>query len=67
MHRSEAAQFAACIECGAELWPERDRSYLITADDVLCYACAQHRGGAYDEIHDRWTQAPNLRGLSLDV
>ena len=65
MHRSEVAQFSLCMECGEEIWPERERSFLVSGDDALCYACAAKRGGSYDELHDRWTEAPHLKGLNL--
>lgn len=67
MHRSEASELAVCIECGGEIWPERDRAYLITDDDVLCFGCALKRGGAYDERKDRWTAPPDLTGLKVET
>lgn len=65
MHRSESAQLATCVECCEEIWPERDRSYLVIGEDALCFACAVRRGGAYDELEDRWTKPPSVEGLRL--
>ena len=62
---SELTELSRCIECGADVWPERERSYLISDDDVLCYECATRRGGAYDELHDRWTARPDLTGVRV--
>jgi hypothetical protein len=67
MHTSESAQLSTCIECGAEVWAERDRAYSVTADDVLCYACALRRGGVYSEPEDRWVKVPDLTGLRVEA
>jgi hypothetical protein len=64
MHNSEVAQFSMCMECGEEVWPERERAYLLTDDDVLCQACAARRGGVYDELRDIWSPPPSLHGLA---
>lgn len=67
MDEQETAELTICIECGAEVWPERDRSYLLSEEDALCYECARKRGGAYDELSDRWARAPNLAGLTVSA
>jgi hypothetical protein len=65
MHRSETYDRVACAECRAEVSLDRDRAYSFGEDDALCFACAMRRGGHYDELHDRWQQAPSLEGLHL--
>lgn len=63
MHRSEASELDTCADCGAEVHVARDRTFAAPGDRVLCFACAERRGGSYDELHDVWTQAPDLSGL----
>jgi hypothetical protein len=60
---------AVCAQCGAEFWPELERGYAFGEEDdqVLCYACAIQRGGVYDELNDRWSEAPTLSGLRIDL
>lgn len=65
MHRSESAELSTCIVCGDEVLAERERAYVINGDDLLCHACALAHGGAFDEVHDRWTRAPKLDSLPL--
>jgi hypothetical protein len=60
MHRSETEELIQCLACGAEISIDRDRSFAITQDDGLCFACALKRGGVYDELHDTWTRAPDV-------
>lgn len=55
-----------CIECEAVVAPGTDRAFPVGTADVLCMACALRRGGAYDEIQDRWKEAPDLTGVSID-
>ena len=63
MHRSEAQDLVSCSQCGAEVSLGADRVYAITEDAALCFGCAIKRGGVYDEAHDSWTRAPDLRGI----
>lgn len=46
-----------CADCGADL-ESGERAFAVSDDSVICYACAVRRGGAYDELHDRWSPAP---------
>jgi hypothetical protein len=62
MHRSEALEFEVCASCAAEVAPEQ-RTYAFD-ESVLCYECGLARGGSYDEVHDRWTRAPDVSDLS---
>jgi hypothetical protein len=62
MHRTEADVLESCAQCGAEIDASRDRAYGFRGGS-LCYACAMRRGGSYDELHDVWTQAPDVEGL----
>lgn len=54
---------ATCVECGAELWPERDRAFACGPDSYLCFACSERRGGIYEANHDRWSVPPDVSGL----
>ncbi len=70
MHRSEEAQYETCASCGTELLPaERAFAFerAVSEDAVLCYSCAIERGGAYDEVYDRWTKSPDVADLLGDV
>ncbi|MBX3189205.1 MAG: hypothetical protein KF819_19435 [Labilithrix sp.] len=54
----------ACFDCGAELWPDIDRAFASGPDVVLCFACAERRGGVYDADEDRWLVAPDMSGIA---
>jgi len=64
MHSSEARELDTCTECGAEIHTARDRSFALDSERSLCFACAVQRGGSFDALHDVWTHAPDLSGLS---
>lgn len=64
MHRDESDQLQSCIDCGAELTPGADRDYEYGPSGILCQACAERRGGRYDEGQSRWVDAPDLSGLA---
>ena len=53
----------ACADCGAPLAVALERGYPFGDERALCFDCAGRRGGVYDEVHDHWTQPPNLAGL----
>lgn len=63
MHRDESDQLVTCADCGAEV-DSRERPYGFGSESVLCFACAERRGGSYDALHDRWTETPDLSGLA---
>ena len=63
MHRSETEQLIRCLNCGSEVSLSLDRSFALSEDHGLCFACSIARGGSYDELHDTWIHAPNLSGL----
>jgi len=63
MHRSESRELVSCLLCGAEIVPERDRTFAVSRDGFLCFACAVRRGGSWDEQHDRWTTEPETGDL----
>lgn len=65
MHRSETRELTWCADCGSELDPGRDRAYGFGPEAFLCYACAERRGGIYDEAHDRWLRDPDTGGLDV--
>ncbi len=54
---------SSCIDCGAELWPDRDRAFPSGPETYLCFDCAERRGGVYDADEDRWTVPPDATGL----
>jgi hypothetical protein len=61
MHQSEAAQLEICASCGTEVL-SIERAYAFE-ESVVCYECSLARGGAYDEVHDRWTRTPDVADL----
>lgn len=63
MHRSETRELASCAVCGAEIAPATDRAYAFGPDSFLCFRCAEHRGGTWDEHHDVWDNAPSTGDL----
>ena len=65
MHRSEGYDQVRCLQCGAEISIARDRAYAVGEEDALFQGCAVNRGGAYDELHDKWVAPPELDGLPL--
>jgi hypothetical protein len=48
-----------CIDCGAAIRPDLDRTFALGDETFLCHACALARGGAYDGDRDRWEIAPS--------
>jgi len=62
-HREELEDQASCAECGAVISRAAERGFAFGEAEVLCFACAERRGGSYDAEEDRWTQAPSLAGL----
>lgn len=65
MHMEEHESLMACDNCGAEIWPERDRGYVVGPNDVLCFECAVARGGVFDEVNDQWVVSPELSELPI--
>jgi hypothetical protein len=61
MHQSEAALYQTCASCATEVLTT-ERCYAFD-DSVLCFECSIARGGAYDELHDRWTRSPDVADL----
>lgn len=59
----ERDEESTCIDCGATLWPEVDRTFSPGPDAFLCFACAEKRGGVYDADRDRWVEPPDTRDL----
>lgn len=54
-----------CSDCNKELFPEVEHCFAITDELLLCYECSVRRGGAYDELHDKWARAPRLEDVPL--
>jgi hypothetical protein len=67
MHRSEEAFLAVCADCGAEIEPETERGFRFGESQALCFACAERRGGAYDEARATWGTAPDVADLPPDA
>ncbi len=63
MHRSETEGLVPCVVCGVETAAALERGFSIGADSVLCYECAQRRGGRWDEERAIWTREPDVVGL----
>jgi hypothetical protein len=63
MHESEMNSLAHCADCGCEMAPEIERGFTAGPDTVLCYECAEKRGGTWDEGRGQWKAAPDLIGL----
>ena len=53
-----------CAACGREVRSDAERSFGFGAGNVLCWDCAQARGGRYDAGRDTWESAPDLSGLA---
>ena len=61
MHESEANEFARCADCGDEIVPATQRGFVTGPDTVLCYDCAERRGGSWDEERGIWADAGSRR------
>jgi hypothetical protein len=64
-HREEVDDLTTCADCGAEISRSTERGFAIGDSAVLCFACAERRGGSYDAEEDRWTRTPSLSGLDV--
>jgi hypothetical protein len=53
----------ACADCGAEVLGAADRAFEFGAEQVLCWQCAERRGGRYDAHQERWSTAPDIADL----
>jgi hypothetical protein len=51
-----------CADCGAAI-VTADRAYEFGSDQLLCWQCAERRGGRYDVQEERWSRAPDLADL----
>ena len=65
-HREELEDQVSCAGCGALISRSAERGFAFGESGVLCFACAEQRGGRYDASQDRWTRAPSLAGVSAD-
>jgi hypothetical protein len=64
-HREEWDEQANCAECGALISRAAERGFAFGEAEVLCFTCAERRGGRYDADQDRWTLPPSLAGLPV--
>jgi hypothetical protein len=53
----------ACADCGAEVFGAADRAFEFGAQLLLCWQCAERRGGRYDAHQERWSTAPDISDL----
>jgi hypothetical protein len=63
----EEERTLACADCGASTFAT-DRAYEFGSEQLLCWQCAERRGGRYDAHQERWSRAPDVADLrrSLD-
>lgn len=54
----------SCCACG-KLLDGGDRSYQFGDERVICFSCAIHRGGEYDEGGDRWASLPDVGDVAV--
>jgi hypothetical protein len=64
MHRDESDGLVTCLDCGTELASGTDRDFEFGVAGVLCWSCAERRGGTYDENQSRWTASPDISDLA---
>jgi hypothetical protein len=64
MHREERDQLSGCADCGCEV-ASLERAYAFGSTGVLCWDCAERRGGSYDSARETWAVAPGLDGLDV--
>lgn len=58
----DADLLALCEDCGDELL-ETEPAFPLPDDRWLCASCAVERGGAYDDVIERWIRRPELTDL----
>ena len=60
----EVAELAQpCADCGAQVVAAADRAFEFGTQELLCWQCAERRGGRYDAHQERWSVAPDVAGL----
>jgi hypothetical protein len=55
-----------CLDCGEAVDiedPSAERTFALTPEIILCYACAVRRGGVYDDAAEKWKVAPNISDI----
>ena len=52
-----------CADCGAQIAGAADRAFGFGTDQLLCWLCAERRGGRYDAHQERWSVAPDVGDL----
>jgi hypothetical protein len=51
-----------CADCGAATYAA-DRAYAFGSEQLLCWQCAERRGGRYDARQERWSHPPDVANL----
>lgn len=64
MNESEWDESIACCDCGEPIFPDIDRAFACNDDAYLCFACAERRGGAFDDEIDQWLVPPDVADLA---
>jgi hypothetical protein len=49
-----------CSVCGARVAADTDRGFAFGTENVLCFGCAELRGGRFDARRDVWDPPPDL-------
>jgi hypothetical protein len=62
MHRQERDQLSPCADCGGEV-ASLERAYAFGTRGVLCWDCAERRGGRWDGTRETWSVAPGIEDL----
>lgn len=52
-----------CADCGAEVFGALAGAFEFGTQQLLCWQCAERRGGRYDARQERWSVAPDVTDL----
>lgn len=63
MEEEETAALGACLDCGEIVDEALGRTFTFGENGILCWRCAERRGGEYDASEDRWLAAPRVADL----
>lgn len=63
MSGDDLGEMAICCECAAPIDAATSRAYVCSPETLLCFTCAERRGGVYEAVQDRWVIPPDVSGL----
>ncbi len=63
--REEWEMEELCTDCGGSVVPDRDPCFFFE-EEILCFECAQNRGGRYDSEYEQWATFPDISELHND-